>query len=155
MMRSLVVWLAIVSIFAYSYFGSLAYFSDSSSISMSLEIEPNPVQISCGNVTLLHCHCRYYLLSGLVLNATDNVTFEGIYFKSDGWVLRGLIVDNTEISAENTFYIPLNISLTPGLHNVSLILYKTGHHREGVMYIVLYINGEEYPLSIVPGWCHR
>ncbi|NJE49521.1 hypothetical protein [Thermococcus sp. 9N3] len=160
MMRALLAWLVVVSIFVYSYFGSFAYFSDSASIRLSLQMEQTSVQISCENLTLVHCHCPcscgYYILRGIIVNTTGNSTLDGIYFDSRGWVLGGVIVDNSSFNAGAGLYLPLNATLSPGVHNVSLILYKTNSRgNRHAMYLVFYIDGREYPLSIVPRWCRR
>ncbi|WP_297513659.1 hypothetical protein [Thermococcus sp.] len=162
MMRALLAWLVVVSIFVYSYFGSFAYFSDSASIRLSLQMEQTSVQISCENLTLIHCHCScpcfcgYYILRGIIVNTTGNSTLDGIYFNSRGWVLGGVIVDNSSFRVRTGQYISINATLSPGVHNVSLIFYRTNPCRNGhTMYLVFYINGGEYPLSIVPRWCRR
>ncbi|CAI1492554.1 conserved protein of unknown function [Thermococcus nautili] len=162
MMRTLLAWLVVVSIFVYSYFGSFAYFSDSASIRLSLQMEQTSVQISCENLTLVHCHCPcscscgYYILRGIIVKTTGNSTLDGIYFSSRGWVLGGVIVDNSSFNAGAGLYLPLNATLSPGVHDVSLILYKTNSRgNRHAMYLVFYIDGREYPLSIVPRWCRR
>ncbi|WP_297467887.1 hypothetical protein [Thermococcus sp.] len=157
MMRTLLAWVLVVVVFSYSYLGSFAYFSDSSSIRLSLKIEDPSIQIGSENLMLVRCHCSCnYLLRGIVLNATGSPNLEGIYFRAWGWAVVKAIVDNSSFPAKTPSYVPLNVTLTPGLHNVSLVLRPLGHCGSGrVMYLVFYANGEGYPLSVTLGRCRR
>lgn len=160
-MKGLLVWLVVVLVFAYSYFESFAYFSDSASVHMSLKAEQTSVKIILKNLTLIPCSGPHGIgvLKGIVVGTTGNSTLEGLYFKNNGWALKGVVVDNSSFASKNGFSVSMNLTLTPGSHDISLILNKTNStdctEVRQVMYLTLYVNGREYSLAVIPGWVSR
>ncbi len=157
-MKELLVWLIVVLIFAYSYFDSFAYFSDSASVHMSLKAEQASVKIVLKNLTLIYCSGSNGrgVLRGIVITTTGNSTFEGLYFENNEWTLEGVIVDNSSVVSKNGFSVSTGLTLTPGTHDISLILDKANStdcaRSRQVLYLTLYINGRGHSLAVIPGW---